>query len=193
MNALASFEREQQVLPDGRTIRVARAKPVASISVEVAYTTRRPRDSALIYAENRLYPWAKWAKENRDALGYPTISLLFKAMQITKIGIVRGAAYPVADEHCVVHYPINAEGRETRSLSPPATGEPPEAIAEVDMVVAKLPRDLHDVLIADFFTYGPIEVRCKVTRFRRARYSQLLEAAKYAVYAALSSRTDSMA
>lgn len=150
---------------------------------------RTARDSALIYAENRLAPWAKWAKEHRQALGYPTISLLFKAMQMTKVGIIRGRAEPKADEHGEIDYPINADGHETRSMRPPTVGEAPEAIAEVDVVVAGLPKDLHAVIIADYFTYGPIEARCRATRWKRARYSQLLESAKYAVFVSLASRT----
>jgi hypothetical protein len=161
------------------------------VSVEMTPEKRKQRDSALIYAENRLAPWAKWAKEHRAAIGYPTISLLYKAMQMTKIGIIRGTVTPLADEHGNVHYPINADGHESRSMKPVAVGEVPEVIAEVDQVVAKLPKDLHTVIIADYFTYGPIEVRCKETPWKRARYSQLLECAKYSVFVALSSRTKS--
>jgi hypothetical protein len=65
----------------------------------------------------------------------------------------------------------------------------PEAVMEVDAVVIKLPKDLHEVIVADYFTYGPIEVRAKKTRWKRARYCQLLECAKYSVFAALDSRT----
>jgi hypothetical protein len=184
MNAVAV-----EVLSSGSAIRIASAKAKVVVQVEPEFTPekRRARDSALIYAENRLSPWAKWAKEHRQALGYPTISLLFKAMQSTKVGVMRGTATPFADyaNHGEVVYPINADGHETRSLRPRTVGEVPEPFAEVDGVVAKLPRDLHTVIIADYFTYGPIEVRCKQTPWRRARYSQLLESAKYAVFVAL--------
>lgn len=165
------------------------------LATNVPCPPRRPRDAALIYAENRLFPWAQWAKEHRDALGYATVSLLYKAMQMTKVGVIRGSAYPRArpgpDGTLEIDYPINADGHETRSMRPLGVGEVSDAIAEVDGVVAALPRDLHEVIIADFFTYGCIEVRCKQTRFKRARYSQLLESAKYAVYAALHRRNES--
>ena len=132
MNAIAELE----TLSDGRPIRVARARAaVPATIVRLEPEKRRARDSALIYAENRLAPWAKWARENRETLGYPTISLLYKAMWRTKIGVIRGHAEPTADEHGVVHYPINADGRETRSFRPAAVDNPPEAIVEVSAVV----------------------------------------------------------
>lgn len=166
------------------------AEPELSAMKYLGREKSRARDAALIYAENRLAPWAKWAKDHRQALGYPSVSLLFKAMRMTKVGIIRGRAEPEADEHGEITYPINANGHETRSMRPLTVGEVPEAIAEVDIVVAKLPKDLHTVIVADYFTYGPIEVRCKQTRWKRARYSQLLESAKYSVFAALASRTN---
>lgn len=175
---------ENEILPD-----VVLMIPSARPSIVVTPEKRRARDSALIYAENRLSVWSKWAKDHRHVLGYPTISLLYKAMQMTKIGVIRGFAEPRAnyDNHGEVIYPINADGTETRSMRPVAVGEVPEPIAEVDIIVARLPADLHRVVVADYFTYGPIEVRCKETPWRRARYSQLLESAKYAVFVALNS------
>lgn len=146
-----------------------------------------PRAAALIYAENRLFPWAKWARENREKLGVPTVSLLYKAMQSKSVPMRR--VHPnVISLHGENVPALTARGKETRSFRPTTIGEVPEAIVEVDEAVGALPPDLHEVLIADFFTYGPIEVRCRRTRWRRARFSQLLEAAKYAVYAHLMAK-----
>jgi len=185
MNAML----ETQILSGGISIGVARAKPLPALFVEPRPERSKARDAALIYAENRLSMWSKWAKENRESIGYPTISTLYRAMATTKVGIMRGSA-PLPKEvgegdNRHIEYPINAEGSATRSLRPPTVGEVPEAIAEVDTAVAKLPKDLHTVIVADYFTYGSIEDRCKRTPWRRARYSQLLESAKYAVYVAL--------
>lgn len=196
MNAMVDTETlwQTEELYGGKKIPVARARsrrPVV-VTVRLESPVSKARDSALIYAEQRLAPWAKWAKENRLSLGCPTISLLYKAMQMTKIGIIRGTAYPIADQNGVVHYPINAEGRETRSFRPPSIGEVPEIIAEVDEAVATVPEKPRKVLIADYFTYGPIEVRCKETPYKRARYMQLLESAKYSVYVALISKASKM-
>lgn len=178
---------QSETLSSGASIRVARFRATRNVVAELRPEPTKARAAALIYAENRLFPWAKWARENRETLGHPTISLLYQAMRSTKVGVIRGCATPTADEHGVVHYPINADGRATRSFRATPVGEVPEAIVEVDGVVAQLPPDLHEVLVADFFTYGPIEVRCKATRWKRARYSQLLESAKYAVYMGLVS------
>lgn len=178
---------QAETLPGGVSIQVARFKsrPEADLESSALPARTQARAAALIYAENRLFPWAKWAKENREVLGHPTISLLYQAMRSSKVGVIRGRAEPTADEHGVVHYPINADGRATRSFRATPIGEVPEAIVEVDLAVARLPQDLHTVIIADYFTYGPIEVRCRQTRWKRARFSQLLESAKYAVYMAL--------
>jgi len=151
----------------------------APVSNDVThYGPRRPRDAAILYAENRLSAWAKWARDHRSSLGYPTIATLYKAMRRKLVQMKSGGDAT-----------LTARGAESHSFRPANVDDPGEAIAEVDTVVAALPRDLHEVIIADYFTYGPIEVRCKATRWRRARYSQLLECAKYSVFAALVSRT----
>lgn len=142
---------------------------------------RRPRDTALLYAETRLGAWSKWAREFRAGLGYPTVSLLYKAMRQKSIRI-KSLDVKIGREDGPEY---TAQGTETRSMIPSVVPEPPEAIMEVDRVVAELPERLHEIIIADFFTYGPIELRCRKTRWRLARYSQLLEAAKYAVFSAL--------
>lgn len=142
------------------------------------------RAAALIYAENRLFPWSKWARENREKLGVPTVSLLYKAMQSKSIPLRKVHANLIAQ-----YSGLTAMGRETRSFRPESIGEVPEAIVETDEAVGALPPDLHTVIVADFFTVGPIEIRCKKTRWKRARYSQLLESAKYAVYAHLMAKT----
>lgn len=145
----------------------------------------RPRDIALIYAERRLSAWSGWARESREQLGLPPISLIYKAMRrkaerIRTQQIAHGA---------LVERALTASGHETRSCIPPTIGDVPEAIAEVDAVVAELRPPLNRVITADYFTYGPIEVRCKETPWGRARYLQLLESAKYCVFVALNARS----
>lgn len=139
----------------------------------------RRRPDALRYAEYRLKEWAVWSKEHRNELGYPTISLLYKAMKQKADPITK-----LKNGSC-----LTARGSETHVFVEPTVGEPPDHVAEVEIIVSRLPKDLHTVIVADYFTYGPIEVRSRQTRWRRARYCQLLESAKYAVYAALDSRT----
>jgi hypothetical protein len=160
----------------------------ATQSLADALDKKRERSTAVLYAERRLTEWAKWARENRDGLGYPTISMLYKAMKerlepkkmkrVEKWDLEPNEAPKV----------LTAIGVATRNFFTPSV-DAPEAIMETDGVVRRLPPDLHEVIIADFFTYGPIEVRAKKTKWKRARYSQLLECAKYSVYAALDSRT----
>jgi hypothetical protein len=148
---------------------------------------KRERSTAVLYAEKRLTEWAKWARDNRGNLGYPTISTLYKAMR-ERLEPGKGTwAVPKLKPNELPPL-MTAMGKETRSMIPPTVGDAPETVMEVDSVVIKLPKDLHEVIVADYFTYGPIEVRAKKTRWKRARYSQLLECAKYSVYAALDSR-----
>jgi len=180
---------ETQILPGGVAISVARGRPLPVAIVEVARERTKERDSALTYSRNRLLAWSKWAREHRDQIGYPTISLLYRAMQMTKVGIVRGTAYPRAvsdgngDQH--IEYPINADGHATRSMRPPTIGEVPPEFVEVDEAVAEVPAKPRQVGIAHYFTYGPIEERVKQTPYKRARYMQLLETFEYSVFVAL--------
>jgi len=143
---------------------------------------KRARDLALIYAERRLAVWASWSRNNRESLGFPAVSMVYKAMRrraerVRREQIIGGAQIEPA---------LTAFGIETKSRIPAVIGEPPEAVAEVERVVIAMRPDLYEVIMADYFTYGPIEVRCKQTQWCRARYLQLLEAAKYWTYAALS-------
>ena len=180
---------ETQILHGGVSISVARGRPLPAAIVEVARERTKKRDSALTYSRNRLLAWSKWAKEHRDQIGYPTISLLYRAMQMTKVGIVRGTAYPraVSDGNGAQHieYPINADGHATRSMRPPTIGEVPSEFVEVDEAVAEVPAKPRQVGIAHYFTYGPIEERVKQTPYKRARYMQLLETFEYSVFVAL--------
>lgn len=181
MNAMMEVE----TLSNGGVIRVARAKRRPAPVIELQPERTKARDSSLIYARNRLLAWSKWAKENRQELGCPTISSLFRHMQATKVGVIRGHAYPVADKHGVIHYPINAQGKGTQSFRPQSIGEVPIEFLEVDVAVAEVPAKPREVGIAHYFTYGPLEERVKETPYKRARYLQLLESFEYSVYVAL--------
>jgi hypothetical protein len=160
---------------------------MAAVAEAIMFEPKK-RSAAVLYAERRLSDWAKWARDHRGGLGYPTVSTLYKAMRARlepgkgtwKVPMVKPNELPPL---------LTAIGRETRSFTPPTIDEAPDAVMEVDAVVVRLPKDLHEVIIADYFTYGPIEVRAKQTRWKRARYCQLLECAKYSVYTALDSRT----
>lgn len=142
---------------------------------------KRKRPAELTYVEARLHQWASWGRDHRHELGYPSISTLYKAMRekYTPIGL-RLTNQAAA---------LTARGKETVVFFEPRVGEVPEAVGEIEVIVNRLPGDLRLVIVTDCFTYGPIEVKAKKTPWRRARYSQLLEAAKYSIYAALDSRT----
>lgn len=139
---------------------------------------KKVRDAALVMADKRLAAWSDWAKSNRQVLGYPTISSLFRAMMECK----RAKMPDMAD---MAEGKIRtAQGHQTPSFREDAVFVP-EPIAEVDAVVARLPRPLERVITANYFTYGPIEVRAKAAGLKRARFFQLLESAKYAVWVGL--------
>jgi hypothetical protein len=190
MNAML----ETQILPGGISIGVVRGRPLPAIVIPPERKRTKERDAALIYSRNRLLAWSKWAKEHREQIGYPTVSLLYKAMQMTKVGIVRGTAYPRAvsgkDGKQHIEYPINADGHATRSLRPPTIGDVPIEFVEVDEAVAGVPSKPREVGIAHYFTYGPIEDRVKVTPYKRARYMQLLETFEYTVFVGLQVAAD---
>lgn len=137
--------------------------------------TRRKRDAGLLYVDARLTAWAHWARDNRNNLGYPTVSLLYKAMQQTKVGIVR-----LPDSGG-----LTARGEQAHVMRAGGHGVIPDAVEEIDRIVARLRPELHKVVVANYFVYGPIEARAKSVGYRRARFFQLLESAKYCVFVAL--------
>lgn len=159
---------------------------MAAVMRDMRDTEIHKRPTALLYAEKRLSAWASWAKANRERLGLPTISLIYKAMRERSEPARRSWRVPklAPDESPQL---LTAIGRQSRSMMP-LTVDCPDHIAEVDAAVIRLPADLHTVIMTDYFSYGPIEVRAKQTRWKRARYSQLLESAKYSVFCSLYSR-----
>ncbi len=139
---------------------------------------KRKRETELVIVERRLSEWADWAKRHRQVLGYPSISALFRIMMDSKRVLLPSMA-EMAEGHL-----ISAHGKQTQSFREDSVFVP-EAIAEVDSAVAKLPRKLERVITANYFTYGCREIRAKAAGLKVARFKQLLEAAKYSVWAAL--------
>lgn len=152
------------------------------VSTSVDPFAPRKRPSELTYAEARLSAWATWAKDRRHELGYPSISTLYKAMREKSTPVGKRIKRETGPE-------LTARGTESVVFFESRVDEPPEAVAEVEAAVNRLPGDLRLVVTTDYFTIGPIEAKAKLTPWKRARYSQLLESAKYAVYTALDSRT----
>ena len=152
----------------------------------------KERSEALVYAEARLRPWANWIRDSRESLGFPTISLLYKAMRQKTVRLRRDPnSNPMSKnaDHTKMGGPeFTAIGKETRSFKPNTVAEPTEAVADVDAVVNTLPKELREVVVADFFVYGPIETRARSLGLRKATYSALLRAAKYSVYTGLASK-----
>ena|ERR1700683_5602841 len=137
---------------------------------------KKQRDAALVIIDKRLDVWATWAKSHRQGLGYPTISSLFLVMMDSRRKLLED----------LVEIHITAQGKETRDFRDSENLHIPEPISEIDHVVARLPRPLERVITANYFTYGPIEVRANAAGLKRARFSQLLEAAKYSIWVGLN-------
>lgn len=146
-----------------------------SAQMESPLPTKK-RDAALIYAENRLKPWAKWAADSGTTLSIPRESAFNRAMGMFRVGIQGGSTAGR----------LTAYGAETRRFRPLESGDPPDAVIEVECAVIHLPVRLKAVLNVEFFVYGPIEVKARALGMSRARYSSLLEAAKYSIFVMLS-------
>jgi hypothetical protein len=184
------YAKGTQVLSNGRRIRVVSSSPAPR---EESFEASR--DPVLGRVDSLLRTFARWAQQNRSALGYPTISTLFRAMLTTKVGIVRGGTLPdpkvvdaIADIVQVI-YANAASGSETRSFKPREVMDAPEIMMQVDHAWAQLTGKLRRVMAAHYFVHGTIEERCRKTSYKRARYLQLVECAQYAIYAALITTT----
>lgn len=143
---------------------------------------KKKRDTELLIAERRLSAWADWAKQHRQVLGYPTISSLFRVMMDSRRVLLPDMA-EMAEGRL-----LTAQGKQTQNFREDSVFIP-EPIAEVDAVVARLPRPLERVITANYFTYGPIEVRAKAAGLKQSRFNQLLQAAKYCVWTGLTAGT----
>lgn len=134
------------------------------------------REPALRYADARIEAWAKWVKEHQEHFGLPRQSALYQAVMMTKVGVIFERIEELSKH--------TALGRESRTFHYKGV-EIPEPIAEVDSVVSRQPEPLKKVISANYFVYGPIEVRAKASGYTQSRFTQLLEAAKYAVSSGL--------
>lgn len=143
-------------------------------------STKRPREAAVIYAENRLAPWGKWSRDNHEQLGLPRVSIIHK---ITRRRLVRGQK----KNRSV----LSAKGKETLSFRPRTVGVMPEAIAEVDRAVAAIPKRLRLILKIEYIHMpnSGIEGKCMLTRLCRKEYKERLCQAAYAVYLRLEDLT----
>lgn len=150
----------------------------------------KERSDALIYVENRLQPWANWIRDSRAVLGYPTVSLLYKAMRRKAVRLRRAkiGANPMArkTDHSLLGGPeLTVLGSETRSFRPTEEVDPPAPVLEVDRAVSTLAPELRSVLVANYFVYGSIQNRAEACALKVATFSTRLRAAKYSVYSAL--------
>lgn len=146
------------------------------------------RDTAVLYADRRLRVWADWARRDQRIGGLPSVTAMQEAMASARVGVVRGRVEDsYFDEKTREWRPsVTAKGSPTRQSKPPPTAHASEEIAEVDAAVARLPKRLNRVIMAEYFVYGPREVRAKAAHTSPARYSQLLESARYSVFAGLA-------
>lgn len=141
---------------------------------------KSPRETAIVYAETRLEPWGKWSRDSANSLGLPRVSIIHK---IIRRKLVRGISRNKSK--------VTAKGKETLSFRPRTIGLAPEAVAEVDKAVALLAENLQVILKVEYIEYrnAPMEDRCLAAGLSKkgsSRYKQLLESAKYSVFAALS-------
>lgn len=101
--------------------------------------------------EVRLDAWAKWAKRNPENVGYAPVSISHRMMEDRRLGI-----------RC-----DRGSGKV----------EMPEAIAETDRAVAKLPERLKRVVFADYFEYAPREMKAKKLGMSARHMRRLLDEA----------------
>jgi hypothetical protein len=135
------------------------------------------REAAVLYAETRLEPWGKWSRGNSEGLGLPRVSIIHKIMRRK---LIRGLSKNKQR--------LSAKGKETLSFRPRTVGSMPDAVSEVDLAVAALSPNLQIILKIEYIHLrnAPAEDRCAAAGIGRRRYGQLLECAKYSIYAALN-------
>lgn len=115
------------------------------------------RDLVVVEAERQLEAWSIWARESGRATEYAIV------------------LSPRRDHR------LTAQGREKRVFQEIA-GQVPPLVAAVDKSVARLPERLRRIVGANYFMDANIGRKARAIGMKRARFSQLLEAAKYSVW-----------
>lgn len=105
--------------------------------------------------------WARWARNGSSGVqGWSSTS----------------ASYRLAEQHRTgIRY---EPGFQSNYMDPET--------AAVDRVVTGLPEPLKGVLMAEFFTLGPVEIRCKKVELKPSRFKELLSSALLVVGARLA-------
>lgn len=137
------------------------------------------RDSALVYAEARLVPWAAWSRHHERGVGERGESNIYGMMRLQLSPKKPRVAVPLELQR------VTARGKNSRAVQPHEVGEMDPAIVEVDRAVANIPYVLRTVIKVEFFADESRAVKSKQCHCGETRYRQLLESAKYAVYVAL--------
>lgn len=138
---------------------------------------KSPRETAIIYAETRLEPWGKWSRDSAASLGLPRVSIIHKIMRRK---LIRGLSKNKSK--------MTAKGKETLSFRPATVDTATEAVAEVDAAVSRLAQNLQIILKIEYVESpnSLISERCAKAGISRRRYGELLECAKYSIFAALN-------
>lgn len=111
------------------------------------------------YGDLRLSEWGKWAKHTSEGMGWPKETLLSRVIRYGE----RGAAQP---------------GKPPTII--------PEAIAEVDRIVCKMPKHIRIAVCEHYTTYAPSETKAKKLKISRSVFWSRIKAGQWFVYAALS-------
>lgn len=111
----------------------------------------------MVMTEHRLRAWADWARTGRLHLGFPRVSASGKMVEWKRLGI-----------------------RPESGRPPPVSC--PDAIAEVDHVIAKLPADQKLVLCVHLlYDHEPLEVRVRRSKLSSGTYRRRLDHARWSV------------
>ena len=110
----------------------------------------------LVPVDARLWQWADWAKDHGENVGWPKTSVAWRLAHAHETGI------------SVAH-------------NPPAPIDMPPAIGETEAAVGRLPEQLATVVIVQYFSSDPFEVKARRARLNRSEYSRRLDNARWAV------------
>ena len=107
-------------------------------------------------ADLRLREWADWSKTGRLNIGWPRESISAKMLEWHRVGI-----------------------RPEGGTPPPV--EIPDTIAKVDALVAKLTDAHRKVVVIEYTSDYPREVKVSMSRLKRNQYRRYLDYARWSI------------
>lgn len=106
--------------------------------------------------DRRLWAWADWSRQFGGTVGWPSTSVAWRLARVHETG-------------------------QSMSTGMTPAMQVPDEIAEVEAAVLKLPKELQQVVMVQYFSADPTEAKARRSHLRVSEYSRRLENARWSM------------